>query len=170
LTRRTIGRVTLDERPDSLIVASAFFSRPRAISVGGATVVICGWLGARAFDGPATHRLSHAGILVVLAIAGYCGMLLALNRTVTTLSRERVVVRRGPIPVWPAATFDAAHIEDVHATVATGIAGRGGRVALDAIVASLVGGRTATLIDDAGNATDAQEVAAAITTWLWSRR
>ncbi|HEV2741330.1 MAG TPA: hypothetical protein VGU66_22410 [Candidatus Elarobacter sp.] len=41
---------------------------------------------------------------------------------------------------------------------------------LESVNASLVGGRSVTLVDDAGDTGDAEQVAAAITTWLWSHR
>ena len=72
--------------------------------------------------------------------------------------------------MWPTITIDASHVEDVAATVATGIVGRGGRMVLDSVTASLVGGRSVTLVDDAGDAADAAAIAATITTWLWSHR
>nr|MDQ6943215.1 hypothetical protein [Candidatus Eremiobacteraeota bacterium] len=72
------------------------------------------------------------------------------------------------IPMWPAMTIDADGVEDVHAAVAKGVVGYGGRMALDAIEASLIGGRSTTLVDDAGDAGDAERAAALITAWLWS--
>jgi phage baseplate assembly protein W len=72
--------------------------------------------------------------------------------------------------VWPAKTVDSALIEDVHASIRTGVTRFGGRIALDEITASLAGGRSVTLVDDAGTTADAEQVAATITTWLWSHR
>jgi hypothetical protein len=168
---RRIGRVTIDERPDALIVTAPFISRRRAAVLAITIVVFFIVLADFAFGaaGP-RHTIDYIGLAVVFVGCGYPALVLALNGTVTTVRPDWIVVRRGPIPMWPATTIDAAHVEDVRAAIATGIVGRGGRMALDTIVASLVGGRSATLVDDAGETADAEQVAAAITTWLWSHR
>lgn|GEM_PF-2832928 len=169
MERRRIGRITIDEQPDALIVTAPFLSRGRAVVLALAIVLLFAVLGASAFGAAGQRRTFDVlGLAVLAAVCGYPALLLALNRTVTTIRRARIVIRRGPIPMWPATTIDVTHIEDVHAAVRKGVVGRGGRMALDAIEASLVGGRSTTLIDDAGDADAAQRVAALITTWIWS--
>ncbi len=169
--RRRIGRVTIDWRVDSLVVTASFLSRGRAAVLAVTIVALFIFLGTFAFGAPGPRRtLDHVGMIVVFGGCGYAALILVLNRTVTTIRRDRIVIRRGPVPMWPATAFDAARVEDVHAAVATGIAGRGGRMALDCVNASLAGGGTVNLVDDAGDGGDAAQVAAAITEWLWAHR
>ena len=171
LGRRRVGRMTIDERPDALIVSAPFLSRRRAAVLASTMIVVFVFLGSLAFGAPGGRRtIDYVGLVVVFAGLGYPALLLALNGTVTTLRRDRIVVRRGPVPMWPATTIDAAQVEDVRAVIVTGVVGRGGRMALDSIAASLSGGRSATLVDDAGDTADAEHVAETMTTWLWSRR
>ncbi len=161
--------MTIDERPDALIVTAPFLSRRRAAVLALAVVAFFGVLGAFAFHAAGPRQTSNLiGAVVVALTCGYPALLLALNKTVTTVRRDRIVIRRGPIPMWPATTIDAVRIEDVHAAVAKGVVGYGGRMALDTIEASLAGGRSTTLVDDAGDAGDAEHGAALITAWLWS--
>ena len=167
--RRRVGRVTIDERPDALIVTAPFLSRGRAAALALAMVAVFAVLGALALGAPGSRRTPDVvGTIVVFVVCGYPALLLALNRTVTTIRRDRIVIRRGPVPMWPATTIDSGRVENVRATVRTGVVGRGGRMALDAVEASLVGGRSTTLVDDAGDTGDAELIAAAITGWLWS--
>lgn len=157
------------ERPDALIVTAPFLSRRRAAFLAVATIGIFIALELFAFGGLSPRRGDAIGMAVLFGVCGYVALVLAVNGTITTVRRDRIVVRRGPIPMWPATTIDAARVEDVHAAVATGTAGWGGRVRLDSIAVSLVGGRSVTIVDDAGDADDAAHVAASITTWFWSR-
>jgi hypothetical protein len=167
--RRRVGRVTIDEHPDALIVTAPFLSRRRAAALALAMAVVFPFLGAFAFEAPGSRQTFDVVAMVVVFVAcGYPALVLALNRTVTTLRRDRIVIRRGPIPMWPATTVDPGRVENVRATVRTGIVGRGGRMALDAVEASLVGGRSITIVDDAGDSRDAEQIAAVITAWLWS--
>jgi hypothetical protein len=169
--RRRIGRVTIDRRPDALVVTAPFLSRGRSAVLAVTIVALFIFLGTLAFGAPGPRRtLDYVGMIVVFGGCGYAALILALNRTVTTIRRDRIVIRRGPIPMWPATTFDAARVEHVRAAVATGIVGRGGRMALDCVNASLAGGGTVNLVDDAGDSGDAAQVAAAITEWLWAHR
>jgi hypothetical protein len=168
--RRRVGRVTIDEQPDALIVTAPFLSRRRAAVLALAMVAVFAFLVAFALGNPGSRRTFDViGMVVVFVVCGYLALVLALNKTVTTVRRDRIVIRRGPIPMWPATTIDAGRVENVYATVRTGIVGRGGRMALDAVEAMLVGGRSTTLVDDAGDTGDAEHIAAAITAWLWSR-
>jgi hypothetical protein len=167
---RRVGRVTIVERPGALIVSSAFLPRRRAVALAIVVPVALMSLGAILFSSRTRGTWDAIAIAVVFAICMYLAMILSLDRTIATFRQDRVVVRRAPIPIWPATTFDTARIESVYATVATGVAGRGGRVALDAVAASVTDGRPITIIDDAGTATDAASVATAIAEWLGSHR
>ena len=163
--------MTIDERPDALIVTAPLLARRRAAVLIVATIVVFAFLGAYAFGARGQRSaLDVAGMCVVFGGCGYLALILALDRSVTTVRRDRIVVRHGPIPMWRVTTIDAAQVEDVHAAISTGIVGRGGRMVLDSVSASLVGGRSVTLVDDAGDTGDAEQVAAVITTWLWSHR
>lgn len=168
--RRRVGRVTIEEGPGALIVTAPFLSRRRAAVLAVTTLLSFGFLGTFAFGAPGPRQtIDYIGMVVVFGGCGYLALLLALNGTVTTVRRDWIVVKRGPIPMWPERTIDPMFIEEVRAAVAPGIVGRGGRMALDCVNASLVGGRSATLVDDAGAAADAEQIAATITTWLASR-
>ncbi|MDB5072728.1 MAG: hypothetical protein JWM87_3839, partial [Candidatus Eremiobacteraeota bacterium] len=169
VTGRRVGRMRIVERPDALIVTAPFLSRRRAVLLACATIGIFIALEMFAFGGPAPRRADVIGMAVVFGVCGYVALILAVNGTITTVRRERIVVRHGPIPMWPARNIDPARVENVHAAVATGTVGWGGRMVLDSIVVSLVGGRTATIVDDAGDAADAERVASMITAWLWTR-
>jgi hypothetical protein len=163
--------MTIDERADALIVTAPLLARRRAAVLAVATIVVFAFLAVNAFSARGQRSaLDAIGMCAVFGGCGYLALILALDRNVTTVRRDRIVVRHGPIPMWPAITIDAAHVEDVRATVATGIVGRGGRMVLDSVTASLVGGRSVTLVDDAGDTAAAEEIAATITTWLWSHR
>lgn len=169
--RKRVGRVTVDERPGTLVVTAPFLSRTRAAVLAVTIALLFVFLSTVAFGAPGPRRtLDYVGMIAVFGGCGYLALILALNRTVTTIRRDQIVVRRGPVPMWPATTFDAARVVDVRAAVATGITGRGGRMALDCVIASLIGGRRVTLVDDAGDGNDAAHVAAAITAWLWAHR
>jgi len=159
--------VTIVERPDALIVSSAFLSRRRAVALAVLAPVALGSLGVIMFGRPGTAWEAVA-MVVVFGICGYYALILALDRSIATVRRDRIVVRHGPIPIWPAITIDTARIESVYATVAAGITGRGGRMVLDSVTASVTDGRSITLIDDSGNAADAERVAMAIEAWLGS--
>jgi hypothetical protein len=161
-SERRLGRVTIVERPDALIVTSPFLSRRRSVALLVAMTLA---FVALAVVAP---RGNPIGLAIVLVVCGYYGLILALNRAVATVQHDRIVVRRGPVPLWPATIIDAAHIVDVHATVVTGMTGRGGRMILDTIAATMTGGRTVILIDDAGDASDAEQVAGEIAEWLAS--
>jgi hypothetical protein len=165
---RRIGRVTIVERPGSLIVSSAFLAPRRAVALAVLAPVALGFLGALVVVSRPRWGWDAVAIAVVFGVGMYFASILALNRTIATIGRDHVVVRRAPIPMWRATTIDAARIESVYATVATGFAGRGGRVVLDAITASVTDGRPITLIDDAGDAADAASVATVIAGWLGS--
>ena len=133
--------MTIDEQPDALIVTAPFLSRRRAAVLALAIVLFFGLIGTFAFHAAGPRRTSDLiGVVVVALVCGYPALVLALNKTVTTVGRDRIVIRRGPIPMWPATTIDALRIEDVHAAVAKGVVGYGGRMALDTIEASLTGG------------------------------
>ena len=171
MAQRRVGRMTIDEQPEVLIVTAPLLGRSRAAVLAVATIVFFAFLGANAFGARGQRSaLDIAGMCVVFGGCGYLALVLAFDRTVTTVRRDRIVVRHGPIPMWPAMTIDAARVEDVHASVATGVVGHGGRMVLDSVSASLVGGRSVTLVDDAGESTAAEQVAATMTTWLWSHR
>lgn len=160
ISERRLVRVTIVDRPDALIVTSPFLSRRRSLALLIGMVVAFVGLGIVA------AARNPIGLATVFVICGYYGLILALNRTVATVQHDRIVVRRGPIPLWPAATIDAAHIVDVHAKIVTGMTGRGGRMVVDTVAASMTNGRSAILIDDTGDAGDAGKVAAEITEWL----
>jgi hypothetical protein len=162
--------VTIVEQPDALIVSSAFLPPRRAVALAVSAPVALVTLGAIVVVSRPRGGWDAVAIAVVFGIGAYFASILALNRTIATIARDRVVVRRGPIPMWPAATIDAARIESVYATVATGLAGRGGRAVLDAVTASITDGKPLTLIDDAGDAATAASVATAIAGWLGSHR
>jgi hypothetical protein len=159
-----VGRVKIVERPDALIVTSPFFARTRAIVLGIAIVLV--FAGLRAVSA----AKSDVAYFVVLVICGYVAAIFVFNRTVATIHRDRIVVRRGPIPMWPASTIDVSAIEDVRGVVARGITARGGRTEFHTVAAVLANGGTATVIDDAGNPADAAHVAAEIAAWLRRHR
>jgi hypothetical protein len=169
VTGRQVGRMTIVERPDALIVTAPFLPRRRAALLLVATIGIFVFLEVFAFGGPAPRRSGVIGMVLLFGVCGYVALILALNGTITTVRRDRIMVRRGPVPMWPATVIDPARIEEVRAAVVTGVVGRGGRMALDSVVVSLVRGPTVTIIDDAGDAAAAEHVAATVTAWLWSR-
>jgi phage baseplate assembly protein W len=171
LGRRQVGRVTIDERPGALIVTAPFLSRSRAAVLTAGVVACFALLGAFAFGASGARRTADvAGTIAVFGGCGYLALILALNKTITTVRGDSNAVRYGPLPAWPAKTVDSALVEDVRASIRTGVTRFGGRIALDEITASLAGGRSVTLVDDAGSTADAEQVAATITTWLWSHR
>lgn len=171
LGRRRIGRVTIEERPGALIVTAPFLSRRRAAVLTAGILVCFVVLGTFAFGASGARRTAGvAGTIVVFGGCGYLALILALNKTITTVRGDRIAIRYGPLPGWPPKTVDAALVEDVRASIRTGVTRFGGRIALDEITASLAGGRSVTLVDDAGSTADAEQVAATITTWLWSHR
>ncbi len=164
--RRRAGRVTIVERPDALIVTSAALAPRRAAALAILAPLVLAWLGFIMLGSRPRAAWEAIPIAVVFGICAYFALILALNRTIVTVRRDRIVVRRGPIPMWPATTIDANRVQSVYATVATGFAGRGGRVVLNPVTASLTDGRPATLVDDAGTAADAGLVATIIAAWL----
>lgn len=165
LSARKVGRVTVVEQPDALVITAPFLSRGSAAALLISMLVIFVGLPVVLLAG---RDWSPIGYCVLVALCGYFGLVMALDRTVTTIRRDRVVVVHGPIPMWPKAVIDTVQVVDVHATVITGITRYGGRTEYDTVVASLANGRSAALVDSAGDARDAETLAAQITTWIAS--
>lgn len=166
---RRIGRVTIDERPDALIVTAPFLTPKWAVVYGLAVIVIFAVLFGFSLDGTGRGP-DPAGIIVLFCFCGYFTLLMTLDRSIATIRSDRIVVRHGPVPMWPATTIRAVLVEDVRAVVYTGITKYGGRIEYDSVNASLVGGNHVTLVDQTGDFKDAEQVAALVMEWLWSHR
>ncbi|HEY6234089.1 MAG TPA: hypothetical protein VIW69_03160 [Candidatus Elarobacter sp.] len=94
--------MTIDERPDALVVTAPLLARRRAAVLSVATIVVFAFLGASAFGARGQRSaLDYIGMCVVFGGCGYFALLLALDKNVTTVRRDRIVVRHGPIPMWP---------------------------------------------------------------------
>ncbi len=166
---RRIGRVTIDERPDEMIVTAPFLAPKWAVVYGLIMIVFFAFLFRFSLGGTGRGP-DLIGSIVLFCICGYLTLIFTLDRSIATIRPDRIVLRRGPVPLWPATTVRAVLVEDVRAVVYTGITKYGGRAEYDTVRASLVGGRSITLVDQTGDAGDAEQVAAVIMEWLWSHR
>jgi hypothetical protein len=97
-SQRNVRRMTLVERADALVIPAPLLSRPRAIAAFVMVLAMFASLFLPEFRGP---RGNPIGSAIVFAICGYYGLLMALDHTVTTVQRDRVVVVHGPLPMWP---------------------------------------------------------------------